>query len=134
MSKPINDPVNKPNTTLSSGSPVNISDLALQHRAVAPEQDGGDSPTTGSAGMGNIGGVAVGVWEMSTGTMYDVEVEEIFIVTAGRGTVLIQASRGSSECVPLFPGVLMRLSAEMKTIWTVAETLRKVYITPCEEN
>ena len=116
---------------LFGGEAVEVPALDLVHEAVAPEQDGGDRPTTGSVGLGSLAGVDFGVWEMSTGNMFDVEAEEIFVVTAGRGTVVIGPFEGRpARSVELSPGTLMRLSAGMKTIWTVTETLRKVYVTP----
>ena len=116
---------------LHGGESVEVPALDLVHEAVAPEQDGGDGPTTGSVGLGSLAGVDFGVWEMSTGNMFDVEAEEIFVVTAGRGTVVIGPFEGRpARSVELSPGTLMRLSAGMKTIWTVTETLRKVYVTP----
>ncbi|MFJ6415435.1 cupin domain-containing protein [Paeniglutamicibacter sp. NPDC091659] len=116
---------------LRGGSKVDVPALELEHEAVAPEQDGGDAPTTGAVGFGSLAGVDFGVWEMSTGTMFDVEAEEIFVVTAGRGTVVIGPFAGlPAQIVELFPGTLMRLSEGMKTVWTVTETLRKVYVTP----
>lgn len=116
---------------LAGGTLVDVAALELEHGAVAPEQDGGDKPTTGAIGFGVLGGTEFGVWEMSVGTMFDVEAEEIFVVTAGRGRVLIEphADQPARE-VDLFPGVLMRLSEGMKTTWTVTEPLRKVYVTP----
>ena len=116
---------------LRGGAKVDVPALELEHEAVAPEQNGGDAPTTGSIGFGTLAGVDFGVWEMSTGTMFDVEAEEIFVVTAGRGTVVIGPFAGRpAQIVELFPGTLMRLSEGMKTVWTVTETLRKVYVTP----
>ena len=47
------------------------------------------------------GGRMIGVWEMSVGAMRDVEADEVFIVLAGAST-----------------------------IWTVRQTLRKVYVAP----
>ncbi|PQZ94784.1 cupin [Arthrobacter sp. MYb227] len=116
---------------LNGGVRVDVAALELEHQAVAVDQNGGDNPTTGSQAFGTLGGADFGVWEMSAGTMYDVEAEEIFVITAGRGTVVIDAFAGQTEVsVELFPGALMRLSEGMKTTWTVTETLRKVYVTP----
>ncbi|MFL4473167.1 cupin domain-containing protein [Paeniglutamicibacter sp. MACA_103] len=118
---------------LGGGVRVDVAALKLSREAVAPEQNGGDDPTTGSVAFGSIGGADFGVWEMSTGTMYDVEAEEIFVITAGRGTVVIAPFGDAPEqSTELFPGALMRLSGGMKTTWTVTETLRKVYVTPSD--
>ncbi len=63
--------------------------------------------------------------------MFDVEAEEIFIVTEGCGEVVIEPFGGLPERhVDLFPGTLMRLSEGMTTTWTISKTLRKVYVTP----
>lgn len=118
---------------LGGGVRVDVVALELSHDAVAPEQNGGGNPTTGSVAFGSIGGADFGVWEMSTGTMYDVEAEEIFVITAGRGTVVVAPFGDAPErSTELFPGALMRLSGGMKTTWTVTETLRKVYVTPSD--
>lgn len=117
--------------TLPGGSKIDVPTLPLQHAPVGPEQDGGDQPTTGSVALGTLAGAAFGVWEMRAGTMFDVEAEEIFIVTEGRGQVVIGPFDGLPEKrVELSPGTLMRLSEGMKTTWTITHTLRKVYVTP----
>lgn len=137
MSNSANITSNERETALSGGTRVDVATLDLRHEAVAPDQNGGDNPTTGSVAFGTIGGADFGVWEMSTGTMYDVEAEEIFVITAGRGTAVIAPFGDAAEqSVELFPGSLMRLSEGMQTTWTVTETLRKVYVTPSssEEN
>lgn len=135
MSSEIQQVADAVDTAMAGGALVDVAALALEHTPVAPDQDGGDSPTTGSVAFGSIGGTDFGVWEMSVGTMYDVEAEEIFVVTAGAGTVLIAPFKGAEQQhVELFPGSLMRLSAGMQTTWTVRETLRKVYISPTQED
>lgn len=128
-----NSPATQTNTQLAplpGGSSVDIAAVDLLHEAVPAEQDGGDAPSTGSLEFGTLAGACIGVWEMSAGTMRDIEAEELFVVTAGRGSVLIEAFGDRKENrVELFPGSLMRLSEGMKTTWTITETLRKVYIT-----
>lgn len=120
-----------PSPDLAGGNIVDVAALGLFHEPVAREQDGGGHPTTGAVGLGSLGGTDFGVWEMSTGTMFDVEAEEIFIVTAGCGHVVIEPFGGlAGQRVELGPGTLMRLSEGMKTAWTITETLRKVYVTP----
>jgi uncharacterized cupin superfamily protein len=67
----------------------------------------------------------VGIWEMTPGVVADIEVDEVFVVVAGHGSVrLIE----SGETIELAPGAVVRLSAGEQTEWTVAETLRKVYV------
>lgn len=123
------------NQPLSGGSAVDVAALELTQQPVQAHQNAGIPTTTGVQSLGTIGSAAFGVWEMSQGKMYDVEAEEIFVITAGRGSVYIAEFNGAPEhTVELFPGVLMRLSAGMRTTWSVSQALRKVYITPREES
>ena len=45
------------------------------------------APETGSRALAAVAGVEVGVWEMTPGTATDVEVDEVFVVLSGSGTV-----------------------------------------------
>lgn len=64
-----------------------------------------------------------GVWQITPGVVTDVEVDEIFVVVAGRATVEIDG-RSPIELAPGFVGILC---AGDRTTWHVHETLRKVY-------
>jgi uncharacterized cupin superfamily protein len=75
--------------------------------------------------LAQLGASGVGVWEMAPGTEQDTEVDEVFVVLAGRGSVTFE----DGEVVELRPGVVVRLTAGERTTWTVTETLRKVYVT-----
>jgi uncharacterized protein len=68
--------------------------------------------------------IEVGIWEMMPGTERDTEVDEIFVILAGRGTVMFE----DGEVVDLHPGVAVRLRTGERTTWTVAATLRKLYV------
>lgn len=83
------------------------------------------SPRTGAAGLGEFGGVRLGVWEMTPGAMRDVEIDEIFIVLTGAATVTFE---DGTATMYLKPGDIARLHAGQRTVWTVSETLRKVYL------
>ncbi|GAB2179331.1 cupin domain-containing protein [Dongia sp. agr-C8] len=91
---------------------------------VAAEQRVSGAPKTGSVQIEKFGGTVVGVWEMTPGVMRDVEVDEILTVLAGAATVEFQDGRKIS----LEPGAVARLHAGEQTVWTVTETLRKVYV------
>jgi uncharacterized cupin superfamily protein len=113
---------------LISGSPVDLSAIALLHEKVQPGKVASDAPTTATHTLGSFSDLTFGVWEMSAGGMHDVEAEELFIVIAGRATVEIHGDDREAGIVALSPGTLMRLSAGMRTTWTVHERLRKVYL------
>lgn len=97
--------------------PLTLSDVPAAQRIAG-------SPRTGAESLGVFGGVNVGVWEMTPGTMRDTEVDEIFVVLHGAATVTFE-DRAPME---LTPGDVVRLLAGQRTVWTVTETLRKVYI------
>ncbi|WP_125611703.1 cupin domain-containing protein [Specibacter cremeus] len=116
---------------LTPGLPLDVNALPLHHGAVAAGQVAGGAPTTAALELGVFGGLEFGAWEMGAGAMFDVEADEVFIVTAGAATVRIEAFGDSPETtVVLAAGSLMRLSAGMRTEWTVTDTLRKLYLTP----
>ncbi len=83
------------------------------------------SVTTGVAALDVEGDMEVGVWEHSVGTSTDTEVEEVFVVITGRGTVT--CDRGGE--IILEPGTIGLLPSGAKTVWTITEPLRKVWIT-----
>jgi uncharacterized cupin superfamily protein len=79
---------------------------------------------TGSAPLGEFDGHEYGVWEHSIGASTDVEADEVFVVLFGAATVTFE----DGTAVELGPGSMGRLHEGQRTVWTVTETLRKVYI------
>lgn len=89
------------------------------------------APLAGEAALGTLGGTEYGLWEMSAGVATDVEADEVFVVTAGQGSVLIAPFEGApARTLHLVPGSVVRLHAGMHTTWTVTTPLRKVWFTP----
>jgi len=83
------------------------------------------TPLVGGAILGTIGTQEYGVWEMSPGSMSDVETDEVCVILTGAATVeFIDLER----TVELLPGTVLRLDNGSRTIWTVTQTLRKVWI------
>ncbi|GAA2038193.1 cupin domain-containing protein [Agromyces tropicus] len=104
--------------------------LPLAHEPVPDDQVVAGAPTTGYAALdehadGDRAG-ELGIWEMTPGTMRDVEVDEVFLVIAGRARV--EFVEPALPAVELRPGSIVRLDAGMSTVWTVTETLRKLFI------
>lgn len=105
----------------------------LEHEPVPDEQVVAGSPTTGLLTLGELGDCSVGLWEMAPGAMWDVESDEVFVVISGRGRVDFEDVPGEGQSplpdsIDLGPGSVVRLSAGMRTVWTVTETLRKVWL------
>lgn len=99
-------------------------EVELELEPIPADQVLAGAPQSGSAELGHLNGIEFGIWEHSPGTSTDVEVEEVFIVLAGSATLSFEG--GSS--MELVPGVVGRLREGQHTVWTVTETLRKVYL------
>lgn len=100
--------------------------LSLTHEPVPADQVVAGTPRTGYAALDDGEGREIGVWEMTVGTMTDTEVDEVFVVLAGSATV--EFIEPAHPPVELRPGSVVRLDDGMKTVWTVRETLRKIFI------
>lgn len=88
-----------------------------------------DVPTTAFADQGTIAGAEYGLWEMSDGTMRDIEADEVFLVISGTGRIAFDEI--SQPTIELKPGVLVRLKDGMATTWYVDEApLRRLFIAP----
>jgi uncharacterized cupin superfamily protein len=106
---------------------VDAAGLSLTHEQLPAEEVRAGNPTTGAQALATLGGVEVGVWEMSPGTAADTEVDEVFVVLSGRATIAFDDPALPDLAVG--PGSVVRLAEGQRTTWTVAETLRKIYIT-----
>lgn len=100
---------------------------ALDHEDVPADQVVAGSPRTGILHLATVTTAQVGIWELTAGTARDVEVDEVFVVIDGHGTVTLETDTGE-EHIELSPGVVCRLAVGMVTRWVVGERLRKVYI------
>jgi len=68
-------------------------------------------------------GETAGLWSCTPGTFTDTEVEESFMVIAGRAT--IRHEDGTVH--ELRPGTVHRFEGGERTVWTVEEKLLKAY-------
>jgi uncharacterized cupin superfamily protein len=64
-----------------------------------------------------------GIWQITPGTVTDVESDEMFVVVSGRATVAVEGG----PVLELGAGDLGVLREGDRTVWTVHETLRKAY-------
>lgn len=106
-------------------SAVDAATLPLEHEPVPADQLVDGAPTTATSALATVGGAEVGVWEMRPGVMRDVEADEVFVVLSGAAT--IEFADGSAP-LRVGPGDVVRLAAGAETVWTVTDTLRKVYV------
>ena len=106
-------------------NPGTVTDAAALAPAMTPvpaDQVVAGAPATGLVELTD----AIGVWEHTPGTSTDVEVDEVFVVLSGSATVSFEEP--ALPAIELRPGSIVQLTAGMRTVWTVRETLRKVYI------
>lgn len=98
------------------------------HPLEAYDLDPGDtvdgSPRASAVELDRLGGVGIGLWELTEGTVRDTEADEVFVVLGGEGEVAWE----DGERIFLAPGVVVRLRAGERTTWTIRTTVRKVYV------
>ena len=111
---------------MNPGLATDAASLTLELAPVPADQVVEGAPTTGFAALGEVGGVEIGLWEHTPGASTDVEADEVFVVLAGSATVSFDDP--ALAPIELRPGSVARLTTGMRTVWTVRETLRKVYI------
>jgi uncharacterized cupin superfamily protein len=114
---------------MNPGIVTDAASLTLALQPLPAEQVVAGAPRAGFAelgGFGEFGGVEIGVWEHTPGTSADVEADEVFVVISGSATVSFDDP--ALPDAELAAGSVVRLTAGMRTVWTVRETRRKVYI------
>lgn len=111
---------------LGYGSVVKATTLSLTRTEVTGIRAG--SPRIAQADTGLWKDIATGVWEITPGVVSDVELDEVFVVLTGRASIAVEATADhEATTFTISSGDVVRLYAGMRTIWTVEETLRKVY-------
>lgn len=98
-------------------------DIPLEKVSLEDVLDG--EPSAGAVVLGEFAGREYGVWEMTPGSVSDVENDEFFVVVAGAGSVEFL---DDEVVVQLVPGSVLTLTAGARTIWSVTQTLRKVWM------
>jgi uncharacterized cupin superfamily protein len=98
-------------------------ELALEPWPLDPAQVVAGAPQVSGAVLHDDGRVVRGVWEHTAGTSRDVESDELFVVVSGRATIEIEGG----PVLEVGPGDAAVLRAGDRTVWTVHETLRKVF-------
>lgn len=111
---------------MKPNSLVHAASLFVEHEDVGPDQVVDGYPRTGVGKLGRFGERELGVWEMTPGVMRDVEADELFVVLSG--VAIVEFDDGATP-LRLTGGDVVRLAEGTRTVWTVTETLRKVYLT-----
>lgn len=109
-----------------------VVEVALE--AVQADETVSGEPRQGVAVLGSLGDIEAGIWELREGVVTDTEVDELFTVLSGEATIEFLTADGevdasAGEPVTVSAGDVMRLVAGSRTRWTVADHIRKVYLT-----
>ncbi|WEK60971.1 MAG: cupin domain-containing protein [Candidatus Microbacterium colombiense] len=113
-------------SALAAGTGVDAAGVTLTHEPLPAEEVRQGNPTTGTQALAALGGVEIGIWEMTPGTATDTEVDEVFVVLSGHATIAFDDP--ALPALTVGPGSVVRLAEGQRTAWTVTETLRKIYI------
>ena len=101
-----------------------LSDSDLDVDDLDPAKVVSGAPELRSLALHDSDELAVGIWQHSVGVSRDVEADEIFVVISGSATVEV----ADGPTLEIGPGDVGLLPAGAETVWTIHETLRKVYI------
>jgi uncharacterized cupin superfamily protein len=103
---------------------TDVRTASLEPYDLEPDEVVSGTPTTAELTVTTVGDAEVGIWEITPGTVRDVEKDEAFVVLDGDATIRF----AGGESVELGPGSLVRLHAGEQTEWEIRSTLRKVYV------
>jgi uncharacterized cupin superfamily protein len=115
-------------TRLTSGVATDAAQLPVPFEPVALDKVVAGTPLTRFVDLDEESHRTVGVWEHTPGVSRDIEADEVFVVLAGDAR--IEFEEPPLPPIELRPGSIVRLEDGMRTVWTVRETLRKVYVAP----
>ena len=101
-----------------------LDDSALEADPLDPDEVVAGTPEVRVLPLHDGPAVAVGVWQHGAGVSRDVEADEVFVVLSGRATVEVEGG----PTLEVGPGDVGLLPAGARTVWTVHEPLRKVYV------
>jgi uncharacterized cupin superfamily protein len=110
-----------PGTTFA----LHVADLLLDQGTLDPQQVEHGTPEVGEATLwaSQDGRVLRGVWQITEGTVTDVEEDELFVVVEGRATIEVE----DGPTLEVGPGDMGVLARGAHTRWTIHEPLRKVF-------
>ena len=104
---------------------VSPTSLRLEPYDLEEDQVVAGEPRVSSLELAEAEGLEVGLWEHTAGVSTDTEVDEVFVVLAGRATITL----GDGSTLEVGPGDVGVLRAGESTTWRIHEDLRKVYLT-----
>ena len=102
---------------------VRVADAELTPDAPKPGRVLAGNPVTSSMVLPSDDNVGYGIWQIAPGTAVEVAPTGMFVVLSGRATIAVDGG----PTFDIGPGDACIWDGGERTIWTVHETLRKVY-------
>ncbi|HET6507719.1 MAG TPA: cupin domain-containing protein [Baekduia sp.] len=104
---------------------LSVADAVLDADELDPTTVLAGDPATSSKELwtSHDGTVQHGIWQLTPGTVTDVEADELFVVLSGSATIAFE----DGPVLEVGPGDVVKLPEGARTVWTVHETLRKIY-------
>jgi uncharacterized cupin superfamily protein len=104
---------------------LRVAHAALEADELDPTTVLAGDPATASRELwtAHDGTVQHGIWEITPGTVTDVEADELFVVLSGSATIAFE----DGPVLEVGAGDVVKLPEGARTVWTVHETLRKIY-------
>ncbi|MEV7808987.1 cupin domain-containing protein [Microbispora sp. NPDC088329] len=100
-----------------------LADADLDADPLDPAQIVSGAPEVRHLELASGTDLAVGVWQHGPGVSTDTEADEVFVVLGGSATIEVE----DGPVLDVGPGDVVLMPAGARTVWTVHETLRKVY-------
>lgn len=105
---------------------VRVADVELTPDGPKPDEVLAGNPVTSEVVLTRDDKVRYGVWEITPGTAVQVAPTGMFVVVSGRATIAIEGG----ATLDIGPGDVCIWDGGERTIWTVQETIRKVWCIP----
>jgi uncharacterized protein len=103
---------------------VRVADAVLRPDAPQPGRVLAGDPVSSSLILpGGNGKVAYGIWQIMPGQAVEVAPRGMFVILSGRATVAVD----DGPTYDLGPGDVCFWDGGERTVWTVHETVRKIY-------
>ncbi|GIH67430.1 MULTISPECIES: cupin domain-containing protein [Microbispora] len=100
-----------------------LADADLDPDPLDPAQVVSGAPEVRHLELASGTDLAVGVWQHGPGVSTDTEADEVFVVLGGSATIEVEGG----PVLDVGPGDVVLMPGGARTVWTVHETLRKVY-------
>lgn len=109
---------------------VQAADVELEPESPRPDRVLAGNPVTTDAQLVKQHNVRYGVWQIMPGRRVEVAPTGMFVVLSGRATVAVDGG----PTLELVAGTVCVWDGGERTVWTVHETLRKVWCIAGQES